>query len=190
MAGKVPLEPFGLTEEPPSLTSKQLANARRMAAAAAARGWTLEELDRDQRHQLAGELQAEEVPLEQQRRWKGGRGDQEQELAHLVGQLANPRRRAPLVVRRCQHCGEEFFVTLYVPGFAGTRGQQRRFCSDACRQAAYRERKPKPPAPASTPPPRRRCQRCGQWFTPGRGGLVRFCSGACRVGAWRRRQRR
>jgi len=59
----------------------------------------------------------------------------------------------------CPACGQPF-----------TPAGRRRWCSDACRQAAWRRRHPAPPAPAPLPPRRGRvsivyeCGQCGQRY--------------------------
>lgn len=86
----------------------------------------------------------------------------------------------------CPACGTEFTPT-----------GRRRYCSDACRAAAYRRRQQPEPTPTPTPPPagqrrsatvytcpdcdhralgEQRCEDCGTFMTKvGIGGLCPCC---------------
>jgi hypothetical protein len=74
-----------------------------------------------------------------------------------AGDPAPPRRDDSVTIRTCPACGQPF-----------TPSGRRRWCSDACKQAAYR-RRTTPPAPAPALPacrPRRpvtacECGQCG-----------------------------
>jgi len=89
--------------------------------------------------------------------------------------------REPWGIAVCAWCDRGFQV----------RRASGRFCSGACRQAAYRDRQSRQRAPreaAAAPEPvtLRQCARCGEWFRPLRAtGL--WCSGACRQAAYRGR---
>jgi hypothetical protein len=84
---------------------------------------------------------------------------------------------------RCARCGDPF-------GPQAT-GRPATWCSDACRQAAWREGQRQLAAEASGAA----CQNCGAalwpWLrpepSPGRPAV--YCSPACRQAAWRQRQR-
>ena len=70
---------------------------------------------------------------------------------------------------KCGHCGASL---------KGKRSDAL-YCSEACRVAAYRARRP---GGAYS----RQCEECGQWFTAGTPA-GRFCSSRCRVRAYRRK---
>jgi hypothetical protein len=82
------------------------------------------------------------------------------------------RARNPL---RCWHCG--------APRAESYTGRRRLYCSNTCRQAAYRDRE------ASKLPWDQRCGECGTPIAQPRTGRRReYCSNACRQAAYRLRK--
>lgn len=74
-------------------------------------------------------------------------------------------------LRSCPGCGQDFTTT----------DPRKRYCSNACRQRAYRRRH------RDQHPTTRFCRMCRQPFTvpPGPGRPPRFCSPTCRKQLWR-----
>src|SRR3954453_18423303 len=77
-------------------------------------------------------------------------------------------------VSRCECCGRNTVIAVEGLFRYPQPGSPRRFCSPACRQAAYRRRRPPPPPPPPPPhpppppPPKRRGWRAPP--PPRRGG--------------------
>jgi endogenous inhibitor of DNA gyrase (YacG/DUF329 family) len=81
---------------------------------------------------------------------------------------------------RCWHCG--------APRAESYTGRQRKYCSNTCRQAAYRERWATWAAYVKEHP--HRCWRCNAPVTLSRTGRPReYCSNACRQADYRDRKR-
>lgn len=98
-------------------------------------------------------------------------------LAAVVGRDPSSLKEI-LLGRRCIECGT---VTFQPHG-----GSPRQTCSQACRQATYRRRNPKPQKEER----RAACQGCGEKLTfVARGAPRSWCSVSCRQIAERQRRR-
>jgi hypothetical protein len=78
----------------------------------------------------------------------------------------------------CRRCG----CAVHGDGHYGGFMQRPQFCSDACRQAAYRARHRVEIQPID-------CAWCSESFIPIRS-TAQYCSGACRAAAHRTRRAR
>ncbi len=92
----------------------------------------------------------------------------------------------PIVTRKCEKCGNSF---------DSWEQYHKRYCSDACKQAAYRDFKRSPKgAPANAVETKRNqgkskyCAHCGKSFlVNGLQHARRYCSDACKQAAYRER---
>lgn len=83
--------------------------------------------------------------------------------------------------RVCKGCGKAFETH--------TPNTEKRYCCNACRQRAYRNRQPrKPTQRARFTFGERRCEVCESSFTA-RHAHQRFCCHACRQWLWRNQSR-
>jgi hypothetical protein len=80
-----------------------------------------------------------------------------------------------ITARTCARCGEQFDGALH-----------GRYCSNSCKQKAYRSRKQF--GNAQTSKELRTCARCGVQFAGALHG--RYCSNACKQAAYRERKAR
>ena len=61
-------------------------------------------------------------------------------------------------------------------------GPYKRYCSDACKQVAYRDRQRAKNQPIMVP-----CEKCNVMYLP-KSGKSRYCSPACKQAAYRNRK--
>jgi predicted nucleic acid-binding Zn ribbon protein len=76
--------------------------------------------------------------------------------------------------KSCHHCGKRFDPATYT-------GPSRLYCSNACRQAAYRDRRRQVPTG-------RTCWQCGRPLPEDGSYRREYCSNACRQAAYRERR--
>lgn len=95
--------------------------------------------------------------------------------------VTGTRRKYTPRARRCAVCGTEF----------KPESKHGRYCSTACRSAAYRQRK----AAQSADQPKEVivealvCDECGKGFFAVKGKGAKYCSGSCRSSAYKARRR-